>query len=358
MREAWPKERKGAEQWRTSVAEPVHILIVSQPSVAAPMAEVAAHLRAPGMVVYWVDAAAFNADATPDPHATILLVSNAARCSRERLGRFPRLAAIVFIASGTESADVAAATERGVVVAHGHSEENADSMAEATVLLMLAVLYDLHRAERILRNGEAKPEAFSRMVQGKTVGLVGFGKIARGVVGRLQGWGARFLASKRTPPATAPDGVEFVDLDTLMARSDVVSLHAALNGQSRHMIGEAQIRLLRPGGVLINTGRGGLIDEAALVRCAAEQELWLGLDTFEQEPLPADSPLRALPRTILTPHLVGHTVEGKDSLVRAAVANIGLIARGEPPLHSRNWDGVARVRAAATQGGRDVLRAG
>jgi phosphoglycerate dehydrogenase-like enzyme len=173
----------------------------------------------------------------------------------------------------------------------------------------------------------------ARMLRGKTVGLVGFGQIARAMTVRLAGWDVALQAYARRPPDDAPAAVRFVDLDALMRTSDVVCILATLNQESRGLLNRQRLRLLKQGAVLINTGRGAIIDEAALCQVALERpDLRLALDTFTVEPLPSESKLRDLPNAILTPHMVGHTEEAVGALPDMAVENVTRILDGRLPV--------------------------
>ena len=259
--------------------------------------------------------------------------------SRELLQAAPQLRGIVFLTSGTESVDLDAADDLGIAVGHGPFPENFSSMAEATIMLILALMYDLRGTEQVLKQNLPRPDTVrARLLQGRTVGLVGLGRIARGVAERLDGWGMRILASVSRPPPTAiPGNVELVDMPSLLRESDIVSIHATLNPQNHHLIGKPQFDLMKPSAFLINTARGGLVDEQAL--CAALRSgriAGAALDSFELEPLPLESELRQLDNLILTPHMVGHTQDGRNAIARTVMENIERIMKGEPPLYCKN----------------------
>jgi len=146
-------------------------------------------------------------------------------------------------------------------------------------------------------------------------------------------------------PDTAPAGVRLVERDALLTTSDVVSLHVPLNAQTRGMIAEAELRAMKTNAVLINTSRGGLIDEDALVRVMTAGHLaGAGLDVTETEPLPADHPLRGLDRVILTPHILGHTIDLYTVMPDVLVENATRIMKGDLPTYVRNPDVVERWR--------------
>ena len=285
-------------------------------------------------VAFFEDSKAFHGANASLVDADVAVVAPSFDCSRVLLTSASRLRGIVSPITGIEGIDIAAATELGIVVANGQTRENTESMAEATILLMLAALYDLHGTEAVLRDNLPRPPRMNaRMVQGKTVGLIGFGQIARAMTLRLAGWGVTLQAYARRLPSDAPSGVQFVDLDALMSTSDVVCVLATLNDESRGLLNAQRLSLLKRGAVLINTGRGPIIDEAALCQIAKERpDLRLALDTFTVEPLPPASPLRDVGNAILTPHMVGHTQESLDALPDMAVENVTRILKGQLPV--------------------------
>lgn len=248
------------------------------------------------------------------------------------------LRGIVSPITGIDSIDIAAATEHGVIVANGQVIENTESVAEATVLLLLAAMYDLHGTEAVLRQNLPRPRVMkARMLKGKTVGLIGWGQISRAVAQRLSGWEAHIQASSRSRNIGNEDNIHFVSLGQLLRTSDVVCVLSTLNPDSAGLLNADRLRLLKQDAVLVNTARGAIIDEAALYRVACERpDLRLALDTFTVEPLPETSPLRELPNVILTPHQIGHTRESSDALPPAAIENIRRILAGELPLYVCN----------------------
>lgn len=251
------------------------------------------------------------------------------------LGAAPRLRGIVSPTIGYEWIDEDAASALGIAVANGAVPENRESMAEAAVLLMLAALYDLPGAQQELAR-DTKSRTPPRMLKGKRVGLVGYGEIARAIVARLAGWGAEFLAHRRSAAEGEP-GVTFVPLETLLAESDIVLLLASLNESSRGLIDAAALDRMKRGAILVNIARGGLVDERALVERLADGRLSMAaLDVFETEPLPAGSPLRNLTNTILTPHAIGHTVESFEAIPGVAIANAQALGHWELPASTRN----------------------
>ena len=311
------------------------IIAVGRLASATLLQDITERLRKIGhRVTFFEDSKAFHGANASLVDADVAVVAPSFDCSRDLLTSARRLRGIVSPITGIEGIDIAAATELGIVVANGQTRENTDSVAEATILLMLAALYDLHGTEALLRNNLPRPPRMNaRMLQGKTVGLIGFGQIARAMTLRLASWGVTLHAHARRPPSDAPTGVQFVDLDVLMRTSDVVCVLATLNNESRGLLNAQRLSLLKQGAVLINTGRGPIIDEVALCQIAKERpDLQLALDTFTVEPLPSQSPLRDLPNAILTPHMVGHTQESLNALPDMAVENATRILKGQLPI--------------------------
>jgi phosphoglycerate dehydrogenase-like enzyme len=313
------------------------IVTVSRPVVRPIFDAIEARLTQSGcQVVPYRSLDAFRNDPHALTDADVLVAAGDTPCTRALMRTAPKLRAVISPFTGTEGFDEQAATDLEILIANGQTPENSESMAEATILLILASLYDLHGSEAVLRGALPRPSpSRAFMLRGKTVGLIGYGSIARAVTARLTGWGARLLAWSRTPDPNA--SVEWVDLDALLRDSDVACVLLSLNAGTRGLLDAARLRLMKPNAVLVNTARGGIIDEAALADLARERpEMRIALDTFAIEPLPADSPLRDLPNTILTPHMLGHTVESHAVLPVVAVDAVMRVLAGEPPLYVRN----------------------
>ena len=297
-------------------------------------------------VVFHEDSASFHAASGGLSNTDILVAASSFECSRELMMSADRLRGIVSLTTGTERFDLAAASELGILVANGQTRENVESMAEATILLILAALYDLRGAEAVLRENRPRPtETTARMLGGKTVGMIGFGRIAQTVAARLAGWGVAIQVHTRRPSASFGD-VNFVELDEMLRGSDVVCVLATLNSESQGLLNAERLALLKHGAVLINTARGAIIDEAALVELAERRpDLRLALDTFVTEPLPLDSPLRDLPNAILTPHMIGHTSEAQAALPAACVDTVQQLLTGQAPRYVCNPDVIPRWQA-------------
>ena len=264
---------------------------------------------------------------------TEILVVARAVCDRSVFRRTPRLRGIVSPLLGIEGIDIAAAAEHGVIVANGPMPSTSDSMAEATFMLILATLYDLVGSIELMRkpaaagNGRAK-----HMLFGKTVGILGHGSIAQALLQRLGPWGTRNLVHNRTVPDDVLADREFVEFEKILESSDILVVLLALNRETRHLLDAAALNRMKPTAILINTSRGGIIQEDALPAwLAAHPDRRAALDVYEVEPLPGTSPLRSSGQATLTPHCVGHTSESAAAMPIAALKNIELILAGRAP---------------------------
>ena len=260
-------------------------------------------------------------------------------CSRSLLEGATRLRGVCYPVTGVESLDLAAATDLGLIVGHGAVPENTLGMAEATLMLMLMLIYDVETNIARMRSGEWRPPTpRARQMAGKTVGLIGYGRIAGELSKRLQPFGVRMLVfSPRTRSEDLPADTVKTDLPTLLRDSDIVAVLATLTDETRHLLGAGELALLKPGALLVNTGRGAIIDEEALIAALRHKRIaGAALDAFAAEPLSADSPLRRLDNVILTPHCVGHTQESIAAIGPALLENIRHILRGELPPICKN----------------------
>lgn len=233
---------------------------------------------------------------------------------------------------GLDSIDLAAARARGIVVSAAFGAVH-DSVADLTLALLLAVARGIVPAHAATRAGKWK--GFMGMeLRGKTLGIVGLGRIGREVAQRALGFGMRVIAHDPRPDAlfAAAHGIRFVPLGELLASSDVVSLHAGLEQAGRPMLGASEIASMKKGAILVNTGRGHLVDEQELARALASGALsGAGLDVFQREP-PEGSPLLAVENVVLAPHMAGDTRDARRRMGEITVENVIRVKRGEPPL--------------------------
>jgi D-3-phosphoglycerate dehydrogenase len=299
--------------------------------------EIGAELREAGHhVVRYAHRDAFTA--TPDPLAgiDILLCVAVFPLTGAMFAASPRLRAIVSAVTGVDGVDIAAATERGILIANAQTEENIIGMAEATMLLMLAALYDLEGAQNQVRKGLWRPPQLkASQLRGKIIGVIGLGRIGRETARLLAPWGAtlQYSARRDADPSGLPP-MRRVDLDTLLQTSDVVLVMASLNAETRGLIDAERLKLMKSTAILVNTARGAIVDEAALADALKRKTIaGAAVDCFAVEPLPAESPLRGLSNVILTPHMIGHTVEAHHSLEVATRENLARVLAGETPRY-------------------------
>ncbi len=254
----------------------------------------------------------------------------------------PRLRVVARVGIGTDSIDLDAATRAGVAVTTtpGALEE---TVADHTLALMLASLRRVVENDASVRRGEW--ERAGRLtgidLNGATVGLIGLGTIGRAVARRLLGFGSHVIACD--PAVPAYDGVELVDLPTLLRRADVVSIHLPLTTETRGLIGADQLKEMRRGAVLVNTARGGIVDESALAEALENGHLRAAaLDVFAEEPPPASALLR-LENAVFSPHIAGISERSLRTLVgQATRAVIDVLAGRAAPVV--NPDALARPR--------------
>jgi phosphoglycerate dehydrogenase-like enzyme len=326
------------------------IVVAGRLGSAAILQSVVEQLRGIGHSVgFHEDAAAFARAGASLADTQVVIAAPGFPCTKALMASASQLRGVISPITGVDNIDVDAATELGIIVANGHIPENTESMAEATILMVLAALYDLHGTEAVLRHNLPRPSRMkARMLQRKTVGMIGFGQIAQAVVTRLAGWNVTIKAHARRARENT-DSVSFVGLEELLTTSDVVCVLTNLHAGSRGLLNAERLRLLKHGAVLVNTARGAIIDEAALYEIATQRpDLRLALDTFTVEPLPANSPLRDLPNAILTPHMLGHTQESTDALPATAIENTMRILAGDLPVYMCNPDVAERWRARWT----------
>jgi D-3-phosphoglycerate dehydrogenase len=239
----------------------------------------------------------------------------------------PGLRVIAKNGAGVDSVDIEEATRRGiaVVVAGG---ANADAVAEHAIALMLALVRDLGRLDRKLRRGGWETTAYQgRDFRESVVGIVGYGSIGQRTARLAASLGARAVVHRRSGAA---DGFEVEsDFDRFLSRVDILSLHCPLTDRTRGLIGQRELALMKPGALLINTARGAVIDEPAMVESLRSGHLGgAGLDTFASEPLAADHPLLALENVILTPHTAGVTRNATIRVATITAKNVIDVVRG------------------------------
>jgi glyoxylate reductase len=253
-----------------------------------------------------------------------VLVAVVARVGAEELELLPDLRLVANYGVGYELVDVAACRERGVAVTNTPGVLDA-AVADLTLALILATRRNLVTADRWIRDGGwqnnwARPKLLGRDLAGSRLGLIGFGRIGREVARRAEVFGMEVAFHTRSAG---------VGLDELLGSSDVVSLHVPLTEETRGLISRERLALLQDGATLINTARGAVVDEDALVEELVSGRISAGLDVFADEPLVPEA-LFGLPNVVLTPHVASATVETRSAMTRVLVDNVLAYGRYEP----------------------------
>ncbi|MFK8015777.1 MAG: D-2-hydroxyacid dehydrogenase [Gammaproteobacteria bacterium] len=261
---------------------------------------------------------------------------NKIRLGREQLDALPDLKMIALAATGSDNVDLIAARERGIAVANIR-DYCTPSVAQHVVALILTLARRLDRYRALVSSGAWRaPEPFCLLdepivdLDGRTLGIIGYGSLARGVESITRAMGMRTLIAQRVGTAPSPDRVS---LDELYARADVISLHCPLNDTTRGMIDATALSKMRPSALLINTARGGLIDGAALVEALRAGEIaGAGIDVLPQEPPPDDEPLLSsdVPNLIVTPHVAWASVRARQQALEEMAQNIAAFGAGKP----------------------------
>ena len=254
----------------------------------------------------------------------------------------PRCGAVIRTGSGTDNIPVGEATHRGIIVANT-PEAHSDGVSDHAIGLLFAVVRQIAVQDRAVRRGTwdralAWPEWH---LHDQTLGLVGFGHIAQLVARKLSGFEMTTLAYDPyvSTEVMAAQGVQPAKLDEVLSRSDFVSIHCPLTKETHHLIGARELQLMKPRAILINTARGPVIDEPALVRALTKH--WIaaaGLDVLEQEPTASDNPLLKLDNVVLTPHIAGYTDESQEACWRLSVETAIALAHGRWPRSFVNRD--------------------
>lgn len=269
--------------------------------------------------------------------ALLTLVSD--RVDGALLEALPEVRHVAQVAVGYDNVDVEACRARGVLVTHT-PDVLTDATADLTWALILAVARRVREGEALIRGGRFagwSPTMLLGMeLAGRTLGIFGFGRIGRAVARRGLGFGMRIVyCSRSRAPREVEEALsaEPVSFEELLARADVISIHAPLTAETHHRFGEAALMAMKPGSILVNTARGPLIDEAALARALERGPLMgAGLDVYEREPAVHPSLLER-DDVVLLPHLGSATYEARGRMARTALIDALRVARGEPPLH-------------------------
>lgn len=296
-----------------------------------------ANVRVPSFEHEWQDHAATNAeDVVERLHGATVAITNKVPLRAEAIARLPDLKMVAVAATGTDNIDLAACRERGIAVANIR-DYSVVSVPEHCFTLMLALRRNLRAYAADVEVG--KWEASSRFclldhpigdLAGSRLGIVGYGALGKKVASIGRAFGMQILASSRSP-IDDPD-VTQLELDALLASADVISLHLPLTEQTRDFIGARELGLMKPGALLINTARGGLVDEAALATVLMEGRISAGFDVLSKEPPAPSNPLLGLrlPNFLLTPHVAWASYGAMQTLADMLIDNIEAWQAGTP----------------------------
>ncbi|QXH33292.1 2-hydroxyacid dehydrogenase [Pseudomonas muyukensis] len=292
--------------------------------VQAPVADGLARLRA----------------ALPGAHG---LLGASLRLDRALLDLAPQLEVISSVSVGVDNYDIEALDQRGVLLTNT-PDVLTETTADTGFALILACARRVVELDGWIRAGHWRagigPAQFGCDVQGKTLGIVGMGRIGEALARRAHaGFGMRVLYHTRSPrpEVEARFGAGYRSLDALLAESDFVCLCLPLTGATQNLIGARELALMKPSAILVNISRGRVLDEAALLQALAARRIrGAGLDVFVQEPLPLDSPLLQLDNLVVTPHIGSATLETREAMARCAVDNLLAALAGERPANLVN----------------------
>jgi len=269
--------------------------------------------------------------------AAEILLTNKMEVRGRHMERLPKLRYIGVTATGYNIVDVVAAREQGIVVTNVPAYGTA-SVAQMTFALLLELCHRTgHHAQTVSDGRWAKSPDFCYWdyplveLDGLTMGIIGLGRIGHAVARLAQAFGMKVVATGRSKPKDLPANIAWLDLETLLHTSDVVSLHCPLTAETKQMINAQRLKLMNPTAFLVNTSRGPLIDEAALAAALhAGQIAGAGLDVLSVEPPAADNPLYKAPNCFVTPHISWATRAARSRLMRVAVENVRAFIGGKP----------------------------
>lgn len=250
---------------------------------------------------------------------------------------------------GLNTIDIPSATEAGIAVANV-PDGSLDDVSDHAIAMLLALSRGIGAYDRAIRAGRWDYTSAGPLyrLRGRTLGLIGLGQIPRRVAAKAQAFGLQVIAYDPYAPAevAAELNVELVEIDELYERADAISVHVPLIESTRGMVNDRAFSLMKPTTLLINTSRGPVVDEAALIRALEDGRIMgAGLDVFEQEPLPEESPLRRSERVLLSPHAAWYSEDSEIEIRTKAARNVVQALRGEPVTYQVNTTELAARRA-------------
>ncbi|QYK08310.1 D-2-hydroxyacid dehydrogenase [Shewanella mangrovisoli] len=264
-----------------------------------------------------------------------IVLTNKTPLDANTLAQLPKLKYIGVLATGTNVVDLAAAKELGIVVTNvpAYGPDAVAQMVFAHILHHTQAVAAHHQAVAAGQWSNCSDFCFTLMplqsLKGKTLGLIGYGDIGQQVAKLALAFGMKVLVNTRTEPSDLPQGVSWTSRDTVFKESDILSLHCPLTPETTELINTQTLELMKPQALLINTARGGLIDEAALAAALAQGKVFAGVDVLSTEPPSADNPLLTAPNISISPHNAWATKEARQNLLNIATANLSAYIAGE-----------------------------
>jgi len=311
-------------KFRVIVAEPINVKGVE-------------YLRGKGVEVVELPPGSSEADLMEIVDGADGIISRGnIKITREIMERSPRLKVVGVHGQGCDHVDLEAAEELGRVVCNTPDALTV-TVAEMTMALILAAVRNIVAADKAVRAGQWNrkySDLIGLELAGKTVGIVGLGRIGAATAKRLKAFDAEVVYWSRTrkPDAETELGLKWLELDELLRRSDIVSLHLPGTAETHRIIGERELGLMKKGVIIVNMARGRVIHEEAMIRSLQSGKIRVAaLDVFEREPLPDDSPLRAMDNVILTPHLGACNLEGMQRMAVQVAEGVYKVLQGQRP---------------------------
>ena len=276
-----------------------------------------------------------SAEIIPRAQDAEIVLTNKTPLDANTLAQLPKLKYIGVLATGTNVVDLAAAKELGIVVTNvpAYGPDAVAQMVFAHILHHTQAVAAHHQAVAAGQWSNCSDFCFTLMplqsLKGKTLGLIGYGDIGQQVAKLALAFGMKVLVNTRTEPSDLPQGVSWTSRDTVFKESDILSLHCPLTPETTELINAQTLELMKPQALLINTARGGLIDEAALATALRQGKVFAGVDVLSTEPPSADNPLLTAPNISISPHNAWATKEARQNLLNIATANLKSFLQGD-----------------------------
>uniref|UniRef100_Q0HS14 D-isomer specific 2-hydroxyacid dehydrogenase, NAD-binding protein n=1 Tax=Shewanella sp. (strain MR-7) TaxID=60481 RepID=Q0HS14_SHESR len=275
------------------------------------------------------------AEIIPRAQDAEIVLTNKTPLDANTLAQLPKLKYIGVLATGTNVVDLAAAKELGIVVTNvpAYGPDAVAQMVFAHILHHTQAVAAHHQAVAAGQWSNCSDFCFTLMplqsLKGKTLGLIGYGDIGQQVAKLALAFGMKVLVNTRTKPSDLPQGVSWTSRDTVFKESDILSLHCPFTPETTELINTQTLELMKPQALLINTARGGLIDEAALAAALTQGKVFAGVDVLSTEPPSADNPLLTAPNISISPHNAWATKEARQNLLNIATANLSAYLAGD-----------------------------